>query len=96
MTAIDFTAGQLRGVRVTSHSETPGVGTRVADPSYLRTYAGRSLGETVFSLQPAGGDILGVSGATRTSTAVADGVRQAVEFITAHHSDIPGWVANHR
>ncbi len=96
MTAINFISGELLGVRVTSHSETPGVGTRVADPSYLRSYAGLSITGTTFALQSGGGDIAAVSGATRTSTAVADGVRQAVEFVTQHQGDIPRWVTENR
>ena len=32
-----------------------------------------------------------ISGATFTSTAVADGVNKAVQFVTAHKDEIPAW-----
>lgn len=97
MTGVDFSAGEITGVRVTKHGETPGVGTRAADPSYLRTYAGRAVvAGTVISLQPAGGQIESVSGATRTSTAIADGVNRAVQFVLEHKGEIPGWAREKR
>lgn len=96
MTGIAVDEGEIAGVRVTKHSETPGIGTRVADPSYLRTYAGRDIQGTDFTLQPAGGDVEAVSGATRTSTAVVRGVRQAAEFVREHQEEIAGWAAEAR
>ncbi len=88
MTGIDLEEDAVLGVRVTESSETPGVGSRVADPSYLRTYRGLPITGTLFSLQPAGGDIEAVSGATRTSTAVADAVDKAVRFVLDHKDEI--------
>ncbi|MCK4305909.1 MAG: FMN-binding protein [Candidatus Eisenbacteria sp.] len=96
MTAVDFTSGEINGVRVTGHSETPGVGTRVAEPSYLRSYSGLPITGTTFRLQTAGGDIAAVSGATYTSTAVVDGVSKAVQFILQHKDEIPKWAAENR
>jgi electron transport complex protein RnfG len=96
MTAIDFAAGEVVGARITLHAETPGVGTRAADPNYLRTYAKRPLEGTTFALQAAGGDIESVSGATRTSTAVVDAVGKAVQFVLTHRDAIPGWAAANR
>jgi len=88
MTGIDLERGTVIGVRVTESGETPGIGSRAADPGYLKTYRDRSLDGTNFSLRAAGGDIEAVTGATRTSTAVADGVRRAVELVRAHREDI--------
>lgn len=88
MTGVDLTNDTILGVRVTESSETPGVGSRAADPSYLADYDGLSITGTKFALQPAGGDIMGVSGATRTSTAVVDGVAKAVAFVLAHKDEI--------
>lgn len=96
VTGIDVEDSRIAGVRVTKHSETPGIGTRVADPSYLRTYKGRDVQSTNFTLQPAGGDVESVSGATRTSTAVVSGVRQAAEFVREHGEEIGSWAAEAR
>lgn len=95
MTGIDLTNDTITGVRVTLHSETPGIGTRVIDPKYLRVYKGYAVtGGTEIALKANGGEIEAVSGATRTSTAVADGVNKAVNFIMDHKDEIPGWVSN--
>jgi len=88
MTGIDLEREIVLGTRITESGETPGIGSRVGEPSYLKTYANRPLSGTHFALRPAGGDIEAVSGATRTSTAVADGVNQAVRFVLAHKDAI--------
>ncbi len=93
ITGVDLASASIVGVRVTKHSETPGIGTRVADPGYLRTYAGRPVDGTTFALSPAGGDIEAVSGATRTSTAVVAGVRGAAEFVKQHKDELSEWAA---
>ncbi len=93
MTGIDLRTNTITGVRVTNHSETPGIGTRVCDPIYLRKYEGIVLDDvTEIALQSSGGGIEAISGATKTSTAVADGVNRAVKFVMAHKDEIPGWV----
>ncbi len=88
MTGIDLERGVVLGARVTESAETPGIGSRVAEPSYLKTYRDRALASTRFALATDGGEIQAVSGATKTSTAVADAVRQAVQFVLAHKDAI--------
>jgi electron transport complex protein RnfG len=92
LTAFDLQTSKILGVRVTAHQETPGVGSRAADPSYLRVYAGRGISPgTQIALKKNGGEIDAVSGATFTSTAVADGVNRATQFVLAHKDEISGW-----
>ena len=92
LTAFDLTTSKILGVRVTAHQETPGVGSRAADPSYLRIYADRGYSAgTEIALKQGGGEIDAVSGATYTSVAVADGVNRAVQFVLAHKDEIPDW-----
>ena len=68
----------LVGVQILSHSETPGLGARVSDASYLGQYAGKSgtltLGENVDA----------ISGATISSRAVLAGVKEAQEILKSH------------
>ncbi len=70
---------KLRGVRVISHSETPGLGARVCDneEDALSRYAGKS-GVLTWNK-----DIDGISGATISSKAVLAGVNQATEKLLA-------------
>lgn len=83
----DFT---LRAVEVISQEEDPGLGAEIIRPEFLRQFAGRSL-EPIeqWKVQkgPApkgGGDsekIYGVTGATISSQALADGVAQAMRHL---------------
>ena len=68
--------GAITGVKVTEHAETPGLGTKAADPGYLEQYKG-------VTEAPAGhirddANIDAVSGATITSNAVYNSVREAL------------------
>ena len=76
---VGFRADQtLVGVQILSHSETPGLGARVSDASYLGQYAGKSgtltLGENVDA----------ISGATISSRVVLAGVKEAQEILKSH------------
>lgn len=67
--------GDILGVKVLSHEETNGIGTRVvADEKYLSNYIGKNAAE------PSGIDA--VSGATVSSNAVLAGVNNAANLIT--------------
>ena len=87
MAGFNIETGDIDGIGITTHSETPGVGTKVLEDSFLLQFAGMSKDST-FSLKKAGGDIDGASGATRSSTAVADGVNKAKELFDRHRDKI--------
>lgn len=63
--------GTILGVRLISHSETPGLGSRVGENEYLEQYAGQS-GELTL-----GEDIDAISGSTISSSALLDAVNTA-------------------
>lgn len=68
---VDMT-GTVLGVQIVSHSETPGLGSRVADEEYLEGYTGLQ-GNIRLNY-----DIDAVAGATVTSKAVLTGVNAAL------------------
>jgi electron transport complex protein RnfG len=74
-------------VEVTQHKETPGVGTRAMTDSYLKQYIKHPVGKPI-RLKKDGGDIDAVSGATRSSTAIADAVDHAASFVFSHKDQI--------
>ena len=77
--AIDMAAEKMRGVSVTTHKETPGLGARAKDdPSFSAQFAGKPLTVPV-KVSKDGGSISAMSGATITSRAVCAGVTQALE-----------------
>lgn len=74
--------GKISGVKIGNHSETPGLGSKSADPSFKDQYNGKS---TKTSLNVVKGnasnenDIVAISGATITSKAVTAGVNAAMD-----------------
>ena len=65
----------IRGVSIVSHAETPGVGSKVDDATYLSQYEGLSGGLTISKRNDA--DITSVSGATISSKAIHVAIEQA-------------------
>ncbi len=65
------------GVKIVSLSETPGLGTKVNDKTYLAQYAGKGEGLS------ASGDVELISGATKSSKAVLSGVNDATAALAA-------------
>ncbi len=85
--------GQVLGVRVIAHTETPGIGAAVAtdDSPLLAGFAGRSLVEPPeprWALRGDGGEFDAIAGATISSRAVVSGVRNGVQFFRTHRDDI--------
>jgi electron transport complex protein RnfG len=77
--AINMAEETLRGIGVTTHKETPGLGANAkADPRFAAQFAGQSI-TSPFGVTTDGGQISALSGATITSRAVCSGVNQAVE-----------------
>lgn len=79
MVAIDLDNNTLRGIGVTTHKETPGLGGNAkADPSFAAQFKGKSI-DTDIKVTNDGGNINAISGATITSRAVCKGTMQAIE-----------------
>ncbi|TYT73552.1 RnfABCDGE type electron transport complex subunit G [Desulfobotulus mexicanus] len=67
----------LMGAGVTTHSETPGIGSRAKDdPSFTRQFKGKKAGSPE-SLRLDGGSLDSISGATITARAVVQAVERA-------------------
>jgi Na+-translocating ferredoxin:NAD+ oxidoreductase subunit G len=77
--------GTLRGVRVRSHRETPGLGDpiEIERSNWILGFDRRRLGDPPrerWAVKPDGGDFDALSGATITPRAVVDAVRATLEF----------------
>lgn len=77
MIGIDNT-GAITGVKVLSHADTKGLGTKAHDPAYLAAYAGLSELAGAENIK-ADAAVSHVSGATISSNAVYQGVCAALE-----------------
>lgn len=83
--------GSLRGVRVTGHRETPGLGDGIelAKSDWILGFDGRSLGNPsrdAWAVRRDGGDFDQFTGATITPRAIVHAVRLALEFFETNRS----------
>jgi electron transport complex protein RnfG len=68
--------GTVRGVKILALIETPGLGLNASDSEFLSQFRGKTIDDKL----KAKSDIDAITGATVTSQAAADGVREALEI----------------
>lgn len=78
MVGFDPQGKRIEGIGITTHKETPGVGSRTTLPAFTEQFRGHPFGPV--ALKSRGGDIDAVSGATISSTAVSAAVDKAVRL----------------
>jgi electron transport complex protein RnfG len=88
-------AGDILGVRVTAHHETPGLGDYIdiAKSGWIRQFDGRSLTQPeskLWKVKKDGGAFDSVAGATITPRAVVKAVRSALEYVDKHRAELLG------
>ncbi len=77
-------AGNITGVRVGKHQETPGLGAKSTLPEFYSQYDGKAADVvTVNKTQSSATEIQAISGATITSRAVTAGVNAAASIATS-------------
>ena len=82
MVGVNIETDELLGIGVTTHSETPGLGSRAKDdPSFGAQFKGMAISKP-FKVKPDGGQVDAVSGATVTSRGVCAGVTDSSVFYT--------------
>jgi len=77
----------LAAIGITTHAETPGVGSRVTEEAFLLQFQGMN-NDAVFKVKKDGGDIDAVTGATISSRAVAQALQEAKNFYQRHRGTI--------
>ena len=80
-----FGGDALTGIGITTMKETPGLGTRVADPAFTGQFTGKPADAR---LKSQGGDIDAVSGATISSTGVVTALGNAAKVYAALKPEI--------
>jgi electron transport complex protein RnfG len=81
--------GHILGVRITKHTETPGLGDKIElDKSdWIRSFVGKYIGNPPpprWAVKKDGGDFDQFTGATITPRAVVNTVHEGLAFFTAH------------
>jgi electron transport complex protein RnfG len=84
--------GEVLGVRVLKHSETPGLGDKIelAKSNWILSFNGKSLTNLAaaqWHVKKDGGVFDQFTGATITPRAVVQAVKQGLEFFTAHQAE---------
>ena len=88
ITAVNVDTDEIIGVAVTTHSETPGVGSKAkTDPDFSGQFKGQSITE-IFKVKADGGQIDAISGATISSRGVAGAVAQSGEIYKRLKNDL--------
>ena len=74
--------GRLTDIKILSHTETPGLGAKAADPAFSGQFHEKIVEKIVVTTTPPAADneIQAISGATITSEAVASGVNAALGY----------------
>lgn len=70
--------GTVKGVRILSHNETRGIGSKIQEQGFLSQFEGKRLDQLYFSPE---GEIEAITGATISSRAVLTAVREALEHV---------------
>jgi len=76
--------GEITGINILSHSETPGLGAKIAEPEFQKQFLKKTLKNFNWKVDKDGGDVKSITGATISSRAITEAVRQALEFYDAH------------
>ena len=80
MVAVNTDSDKVIDVRMTTHAETPGIGSKPKeDLSFVSQFTGLSIMNTDFNLKGSGGVIDAISGATVTSNALCTAAVEAKE-----------------
>ena len=88
MVAVNLETDEIVGIGLTTHSETPGVGSKAkTDPGFADQFAGQSLTEP-FSVKADGGPVDAVSGATITSRGVCAAVVSSADIYSRLKDEI--------
>lgn len=75
-TSVDGHVGRVKLLR---HNETPGLGSKAAQPPFIDQYAGRSLDSFQFKVKKDGGQVDAITGATISSRAVTLAIERGLQ-----------------
>jgi len=70
--------GEITGIEVISHKETPGLGKKIEDPEFRRQFIGKSLSKSKINVKKDKGEIDAITGATISSRAVCKAVSKGL------------------
>lgn len=81
------TEGNVKGISILEHSETPGFGANATKDEFKNQFTDRKAPLSVVKSNPGENEIQAITGATITSTAVTNAVNAACDYVAAHGSE---------
>ncbi len=81
ITGFNVDGDNILTIGITTNKETPGLGSRTAEPAFAKKFQKHSLDK--IALRSSGGDIDGIAGATVSSTGVVNAVARAAAIYKA-------------
>jgi electron transport complex protein RnfG len=72
---------KVKNLKVLSHQETPGLGDQILEAPFLEQFKGKKLTQIVLVKTETAENIQAISGATISSRAVTNGVKDAVQML---------------
>ncbi len=81
-------AGAVTGVEILAHAETPGLGSRIAEPWFREQFRGKTLENADWRVKKDGGGFDQITGATISPRAVVGAVKGGLEFFAGHRAEI--------
>jgi electron transport complex protein RnfG len=78
--------GDVAGLKVVSSNETPGLGSKISGPEFLSQFIGKNYYSLALKQDSSKGGIDEVKGATVSSRAVVDAVREAISIVTSREN----------
>jgi len=80
--------GTITGVRVLSHSETPGLGAKITEDAFCRQFIFKNLNNMNWALKKDGGEIDQITGATISPRATVKALHRGLLFFADHRDEI--------
>lgn len=87
LTAFDIQNSKCKGIGITDHKETVGIGAKIVEPFFTDLFKDISL-ESKVALKTEGGEIDGIAGATISSKAVCRAVAEAMEIYKSYSDSL--------
>jgi len=94
MVGIDL-EGQISGVKILEHEETPGLGAKIEEPDFRGQFKGKSLENSILvngnlAVKNDGGDLDALTGATISPRGVAQAASAGLKIFARHRQEIIG------
>ncbi|MCP4716745.1 MAG: FMN-binding protein, partial [Deltaproteobacteria bacterium] len=78
----------VTGIKIISHSETPGLGANITSDDFCRQFSGKDLTDSHWKLKQNGGTVDQISGATISTRAVTKAVHTGLTFYAENKEKI--------